>query len=37
MEARIALTLRLVGGLTVSDIAHSFLFAGREPAGQGPG
>ncbi len=25
MEARIALTLRMVGGLTVAEIAHAFL------------
>ena len=28
MEARVALTLRMVGGLTVAEIAHAFLVAG---------
>ena len=27
MESRLALTLRLVGGLTVPEIAHAFLVA----------
>jgi RNA polymerase sigma-70 factor (ECF subfamily) len=38
-EARVALTLRLIGGLTVADIARAFLVApreGQDQAGEDP-